>query len=75
MNMTLNMNNGCSVFFQIKDRNTRANFCKKYFYSETIKNKNGAVALRECFVRRKWKQKLHQLKKGRLKGIEDLINC
>ena len=46
MNMTLNMNNGRSRFFQIQDHNTRANLCKNNCYSATIKNDNGAVAMR-----------------------------
>ena len=57
--MTLNMNNGRARFFQIKDLNTRANLCEKYFFPATIKNDNGAVVMRKNVVRREWSQQLH----------------
>ena len=37
---------GAPYFFWIKDLNTQANFCEEYFYPASIKNYNGAVALR-----------------------------
>ena len=46
MNMKLKMNHRHTRFFQIKDHNTQANLCKNIFYPESIKNDNGAVAMR-----------------------------
>ena len=37
---------------------------KNIFHAATIKNYNGAVATRNCFVQRKRKQQLRQLKKS-----------
>ena len=39
------MNNGRARFFQNKDIDARDDFCKKYFYSETIKNDNEPVPM------------------------------
>ena len=44
MNIKLDMKNGRAIFSQIQDRNTRANFCKKWFLSTKYKNDNEAAA-------------------------------
>ena len=54
---------GAPYFLQIQDRNTRANFCKKYFSSSNHQNDNGAVATRNLFVQCKRNQQLHRIKK------------
>ena len=61
--MTLNMKNGRTRFFQIKNLNTRDNLCENSFYPETVKNDNGAVAMRNNFVRPEHNQQLYQFKK------------
>ena len=38
---------GAPDVLQIKDIDTRANFCKNDFYLATIKNNNGAVAMKK----------------------------
>ena len=45
--MTLNLNNGRAVFFQIKDLDARANVCKNVLNPATIKKDNGAVATKK----------------------------
>ena len=60
MNRTLNMNNGRARFFQIQDRNTRANLCKN-IYPETIEKDNEATAMRIVFGAAKIEQQLHQI--------------
>ena len=43
---------GAPDFFQIKDLDIQSNYCKNIFYSATIKNDNGAIAMRNfCATR------------------------
>ena len=42
--MTLNMNNGHAIFFQIKELSTGANLCK-YLKQLFIENDNRAIAM------------------------------
>ena len=49
MNMCLNMKYWRTRFSQIKGLDTRANLCKHNFYPATIKNDNGAFAMRSFF--------------------------
>ena len=43
--MPLNMKTVASYFFRIEDLDTQANLCERYFYPESIRNDNGAVAM------------------------------
>ena len=48
--------------FQIKDVDTQDIFCKNYYlHPATIKNDNGAVAMRKQVLRRENNQQLRQL--------------
>ena len=54
---------------------TRANLSKTFFSEIATKMTMKAVTMRNNFEQRKHRQHLHQLKKVRHKGIEDLMNC
>ena len=55
---------GAPIFSQIQDRNTLSNFWFKKNYAATIKNNNGAVAMRNFFMRHEQNQQLHQIEKN-----------
>ena len=59
----------------IKKRNTWANLCKNIFYPATIKNDNGTVAMRFFLCDANGNNNYINFKKGRHRGIEDLLNC
>ena len=63
MNVTLNMNNGPAIFFEIKDHNTQSNLCKNYLKPANVKNYDGSFTTRKLFVRQELKKQPHQLKK------------
>ena len=75
MNKQLQIKIGAPGFFQIYDLMTRANLSKTFFSEITTKMTMKAVTMRNNFEQRKLRQHLHQLKKVRHKGIEDLMNC
>ena len=61
MSMKLNMNYRSAFFFQVQDGNMRANLCKNGLYPATIKNDNGAFAMR-FYLQRKQNQQRHYIK-------------
>ena len=64
MNMKFNIENGHAIYiFRIEELDTRANLCENIFYPESIKDDNGAVAMRNNFVRPEHNQQLYQFKK------------
>ena len=63
------------IFSQIKALIYELICVKIFFYPESIKNYNGAVAMRNYFVRRERKQKLHRFFKVLHRGIKYFLNC
>ena len=47
----------------------------KFLYLATIKNDNGAVAMRNCFCATRTKATNPPIKKGKHRGIKDLMKC
>ena len=66
---------GTPYFFQMKDLDTRANFCENMFYPASIKNDNGSVAIIFFWYDTKRTNNYINLKKGQHRGIEDLLKC
>ena len=73
--MTLYTKNGRGRLFWFKDLNTQVNLSEKYFYPESIKNDNGAVAMSNIFMQCRRSQQINQFKNWRRKDVEVLLNC
>ena len=76
MSITLDKKNGRAIFFfKMQGRNTRANLCKKYFYTATIKNDNESVAMKNILCEANGTNNSIKIIKVRRSLIEDLLNC